>query len=223
MKLSIHHYPVCTTYGFFIDPEDTNKKVIVKDPSNMEESVMDGKIVLGMNPYKEVCTLHLAGKMLIDKTVVLRLTNSAYENAKIAVELIKNAIFKDEQIRNSGGELGLVHSMKRLESILNNERTPQEIEFEESMEEDDEKPKPDDKPTESKISDKGNGVIEMNTASEDECVAVEEVSAEEKQKKKVIEVNLDASDSEEESVQTLTGNDVHGGGGRQWYKQSWKK
>ena len=187
----------------------------------MEESVMDGKIVLGMNPYKEVCTLHLAGKMLIDKTVVLRLTNSAFENAKIAVELIKNAIFKDEQIRKSGGELGLVHSMKRLESILNNERNPQEIEFEESMEEEDEKPKVEDKPIESKISDKGNGVIEMN-ASEDECVAVEEVSAGDKQKKKVIEVNLDGSDSEEESVQTLTGKDVHGGG-RQWYKQSWKK
>ena len=53
---------------------------------------MDGKIVLGMNPYKEICTLHLAGKMLIDKNVVLKLTHSAIENSKVAVELIKNAI-----------------------------------------------------------------------------------------------------------------------------------
>ena len=92
VKLSIHHYPVCTTYAFFINPEDTEQKVIVKDPSNIEEAVMDGKIVLGMNPYKEICTLHLAGKMLIDKNVVLKLTHSAIENSKVAVELIKNAI-----------------------------------------------------------------------------------------------------------------------------------
>ena len=30
---------------------------------------MDGKLVLGMNPYKEICTLHLAGKMIIDKVL----------------------------------------------------------------------------------------------------------------------------------------------------------
>ena len=89
MKLSIHHYPVCTTYAFFIDPEKKENKIIVKDPSSIEESVMDGKIVLGMNPYREICTLHMAGKMLINKGIVLQLTNSAAENSKVAVDVIK--------------------------------------------------------------------------------------------------------------------------------------
>jgi len=31
---------------------------------------MDGKLVLGINPYKEICTLHLAGKMIIDKVKI---------------------------------------------------------------------------------------------------------------------------------------------------------
>jgi exosome complex RNA-binding protein Rrp42 (RNase PH superfamily) len=41
--------------------------VIVSDPNHQEESVMSGKMVLGVNPYREICTLHLAGQMLIDK------------------------------------------------------------------------------------------------------------------------------------------------------------
>jgi hypothetical protein len=28
---------------------------------------MSGKLVLGVNPYREICTLHLAGQMLIEK------------------------------------------------------------------------------------------------------------------------------------------------------------
>ena len=228
--MSIHHYPICTTFAFFINPEDTEQKVIVKDPSNLEESVMDGKIVLGMNPYREICTLHLAGKMLIDKNSVLKLTHSAIENAKVAVEMIKNAVFKDEQIRKADGDLGLIHSMKRLDSIMNNERNPQNItsDEEDNGEVDDENETEsmmDDSstPLEAKITDQGNGVVELNPNPTDEVVAIKEISGEQKRKDNIIEIDLpdDGSDSEEESVQTLTGQDLQEG--RQWYKQSWKK
>ena len=96
--------------------------MIVKDPIGLEEAIMDGKLVLGMNPYKEICTLHLAGKMLIEKSIVLKLVNSAAENAKLNVELIKKALERDENLRSTGQEeLGLVNSMKCLDSILNSE------------------------------------------------------------------------------------------------------
>ena len=39
--------------------------------------------------YREICTLHLAGKMLINKGIVLKLTTSAAENSKVAVDVIK--------------------------------------------------------------------------------------------------------------------------------------
>ena len=35
--------------------------VVASDPDHEEEAVMDGKLVLGINPYREICTLHLAG------------------------------------------------------------------------------------------------------------------------------------------------------------------
>ena len=49
-----------------------NKKcdrIVVCDPNHNEEAIMDGKLVLGINPYKEICLLHLAGKMIIDKVM----------------------------------------------------------------------------------------------------------------------------------------------------------
>lgn len=45
-------------------------RIVVCDPNHNEEAIMDGKLVLGINPYKEICTLHLAGKMIIDKVRV---------------------------------------------------------------------------------------------------------------------------------------------------------
>ena len=50
--------------------------------SLQEEAVMEGKIVFGVNPYREICTLHLAGNMLIDKDAVLRYAHAAARHAK---------------------------------------------------------------------------------------------------------------------------------------------
>ena len=166
--------------------------------------------------------------MLIDKNIVLKLTHSAIENAKVAVEMIKNAVFKDEQIRKAGGDLGLIHSMKRLDSIMNNERNPQDITYDEEDGENDENETESimdesSTPLQAKVTDQGNGVVELNPNAGEEVVAIKEISGEQKRKEKIIEIDLpeNGSDSEEESVQTLTGQDLQEG--RQWYKQSWKK
>ena len=44
-------------------------RIVICDPTHNEEAIMDGKLVLGINPYKEICTLHLAGQMIIDKVI----------------------------------------------------------------------------------------------------------------------------------------------------------
>lgn len=48
-------------------PPPRKQRIVCVDPNWQEEVVMDGKIVFGVNPYREICTLHLAGNMLIDK------------------------------------------------------------------------------------------------------------------------------------------------------------
>ena len=75
IPLAIHHFPVCSTYAFFKIQSSGGESagtsdsevVVASDPDHEEEAVMDGKLVLGINPYREICTLHLAGHMLISK------------------------------------------------------------------------------------------------------------------------------------------------------------
>ena len=71
---------------------------------------------------------------------------------------------KDETARKTGQDLGLIHSMKR-DSILNNERQPQEIDIDKltdrnfvKMEEDS---KEETEINEPQIEDQGDGVVEM--------------------------------------------------------------
>ena len=157
------------------------------------------------------------------------------------------ALEKDDLARSTGQDLGLIHSMKRLDSILNNERQPQEIDIDkltdrkfkiEKTEMETEEMDPDIK--EPQIEDQGDGVVEMvqelsdediadeeiNEDEDDqEVIAVEEVKAEDK-KKVVAEIELNESDSEEEETQTLSGTDLQQSSnseqGRKWYKQNWK-
>ena len=75
------------------------------------------------------------------------------------------ALEKDETARKTGQDLGLIHSMKR-DSILNNERQPQEIDIDKltdrnmvKMEEED--GKEETEINEPQIEDQGDGVVEM--------------------------------------------------------------
>ena len=221
VKLSINHYPVCTTYGFFCRDND---KMVIKDPTGLEEAIMDGKIVLGMNPYKEICTLHLAGKMLIEKSVVLKLVNSAAENAKTNVEIIKRALERDESLRSTGQELGLVNSMKRLDSILNNERKPQVLDLDKlTMDDKTSVPQVLEQMHEQKVQKVEEGIVEMvseESESESDVETVQEVKAAEKSTV-LDEIEIDDDDSEEEETQTLTGQDLKQGG-RNWYPEKLK-
>jgi len=150
IPLALHHFPVCSTFAFFkpnkqqsnatistgntaseneTTAANTKKcdRIVICDPSHNEEAIMDGKLVIGINPYKEICTLHLAGQMIIDKAYVIKLANSAAIIAKDIVNMLKDAIKKDENIRRetaaskersgTSPDIGLA-AMLRKETIL---------------------------------------------------------------------------------------------------------
>jgi len=89
---------------------------------------MGGKMVIGVNAYREVCTLHLAGQVLVDKKLVLRLTNTAAEKAKKIVEKIKQSLAKEEELRKSGAPRGYAASIRAL-SIMQNNAGKKEFDF----------------------------------------------------------------------------------------------
>lgn len=48
------------------------RKYLLVDPTDKEEKVMDGKMVVGMNKHREICSLQVTGQMLLLKDQVLK-------------------------------------------------------------------------------------------------------------------------------------------------------
>lgn len=46
------------------------RKYLLVDPNELEEKCMDGKLVIGMNRHREICTMQLSGSMLLLKDQV---------------------------------------------------------------------------------------------------------------------------------------------------------
>jgi len=117
VPLGVHHHPVTTTFAMF--EYQNGETLTVIDPSRIEEEAMMGKMVLGVNGYREICTLHLAGQILVDKTLVLRLATTAAEKAKKIVDKVKASLAKDEEDRKCKGPRGFA-AKNRNNSILHN-------------------------------------------------------------------------------------------------------
>ena len=45
-------------------------KYMLVDPTELEERCMDGKLVIGMNRHREICTMQLSGNILLLKDQV---------------------------------------------------------------------------------------------------------------------------------------------------------
>lgn len=63
--LSIHHIPIAFTFCLF-----NNGKVVVCDPLRIEEEIMDGRITITMNIYKDICSIHKPGGAPIDPNIL---------------------------------------------------------------------------------------------------------------------------------------------------------
>jgi len=219
IPLAIHHYPVCSTFAFFktgeispVTSSNTHGDIVTAlDPNHLEESVMDGKLVLGINPYREICTLHLAGHMLINKDLVLSLASSASDHSKETVRMIKAALAKDEEARKAGTKEGL-SSIARPESILSQEQEAKNIEMAAKLikNNDDVTDMEEEEEDKKRVVVKDENVVEMVSESDDSSDeegkdATEEVKA--RPVKNVSEEVDEDDESEEECTTTLSGKD----------------
>jgi len=142
VALSIHHMPLLVTFAFFVQG-----KFLLVDPAEKEEKVMDGKMVIGMNKHREICTLQVTGDMLLHKDQVLRCSSIAVTKVMKTTELIVQALENDKQARLRGEKYGFASSMA-LDQVTGNQWKPSAMEMkveaphndeedESSMEEDD--------------------------------------------------------------------------------------
>lgn len=166
IPLSVHHMPICVTFSFY-----EQGKYLLVDPTDKEEKVMDGKMVIGMNKHREICTLQVSGEMLLMKDQVLRCSNIAVVKVTEITELIQRALENDRQARLNGEKFGFAES-EPSESILTNQQEPEEIlTTETQMDEDLEEGKGmngdlhTERKSKVKILDKGVGMIGEGGAS----------------------------------------------------------
>ncbi|KAK3719854.1 hypothetical protein RRG08_040155 [Elysia crispata] len=101
VPLSLHHMPLLVSFAFF-----SQGKFMLVDPSSKEEKVMEGKMVVGMNKHRELCTLQVTGQMLLLKEQVLRCSSIALTKVTKITELIHEALDKDKQARLKGEKHG---------------------------------------------------------------------------------------------------------------------
>ncbi|XP_030306579.1 exosome complex component RRP45 isoform X1 [Calypte anna] len=106
VPLSIHHMPVCVSFAFF-----QQGTYLLVDPSEREESVMDGVLVIAMNKHQEICTIQSSGGIMLVKDQVLRCSKITAVKVAEITELIQKALENDQKVRKEGGKFGFAESI----------------------------------------------------------------------------------------------------------------
>ncbi|MEE6461657.1 hypothetical protein FKM82_001359 [Ascaphus truei] len=106
VPLSIHHMPICISFAFF-----QQGTFLLVDPSEREERVMDGLLVIAMNKHREICTVQSSGGIMLLKEQVLRCSKIAGVKVTEITELIQKALENDKKVRKEGGKFGFAESL----------------------------------------------------------------------------------------------------------------
>ncbi|XP_050303583.1 exosome complex component RRP45 [Anthonomus grandis grandis] len=98
----LHHYPVCISYAIF-----NGGDFIIADPTLLEEGVAEAFLTVSVNAYRELCGLHLGGKVQITPDVIFETTNKAARRACEVIELIKTSVETDTNTKIEARTRGL--------------------------------------------------------------------------------------------------------------------
>jgi len=120
IPIVLHHYPICVNYALF------EGKTPIADPTILEERVTNASLILAVNAYKELCSIHLTGVSLTSPFLIQKCSDMAAERARHIVEYIKDSLEQDRIDRENGDFKGFSQSIK-LTNIPSNFCDAQEI------------------------------------------------------------------------------------------------
>jgi len=87
VPLSVHHTPVCVTFGMVKGVEQ-----VLVDPTDREELVMHGRITYALNAHEELCVVHKLGGLPLSIDQLLECSHIAAAKAKSLVGLMQKAL-----------------------------------------------------------------------------------------------------------------------------------
>ncbi|KAK4297594.1 hypothetical protein Pmani_030000 [Petrolisthes manimaculis] len=205
--------PVCVSYALVCPQED--KCLVLMDPTHVEERVMTGKLVAGLNPHGDITSLVFPGRVALKKEQIMKCLEHAFRRAKIIAEMVQQAVEDDLQTRAtedrpSGFRDKLVsdeeykrqrftHLMATKVLTIPTESTEAAV----PMEEEPSVPKeqdPANDSTNNELVDDPDDLEESRTSAV--IASVTKTSKNKKKVKKTKDVKMD-SDSEEEQQHTL--------------------
>jgi len=96
VPLSIHHIPLCITFGIFLVDDEA---ILVVDPQWKEENVMKGRITMILNIHRELCGVQKAGGVPLEVDQILRAAKIAMVKVNELTAVIKEALHKDSVAR----------------------------------------------------------------------------------------------------------------------------
>ncbi|KDO33475.1 hypothetical protein SPRG_02283 [Saprolegnia parasitica CBS 223.65] len=92
IPLSLHHIPVSISFSFVqLDANDQDDPVVLIDPTDREEKIVDGAITYTFNSFRELCAVHKIGGVSISTDIVLRCANIAAAKAEELTDMLKEA------------------------------------------------------------------------------------------------------------------------------------
>ncbi|XP_035274768.1 exosome complex component RRP45 [Anguilla anguilla] len=106
VPLSIYHMPICVSFAFFLEGT-----YLLVDPSEREERVMDGLLVIAMNKHREICSIQSSGGIMLLKDQVLRCSKIASVKVSEITDLINRALENDRKARKEGDKFGFAELM----------------------------------------------------------------------------------------------------------------
>ncbi|NXQ27745.1 EXOS9 protein, partial [Alaudala cheleensis] len=106
VPLSIHHMPICVSFAFF-----HQGTYLLVDPTEREERVMDGLLVIAMNKHQEICTIQSSGVVMLLQEQILRCSKITAVKVAEITELIQKALENDQKARKEGGKFGFAESI----------------------------------------------------------------------------------------------------------------
>ena len=131
IPLNIHHMPMCVSFAFY-----DNGNYMLVDPSEKEEVVASGKMVIGMNRHREICLMQMSGGMLLQKEQILRCSNVCAVKVAQMSELVQRALENDKTARAKGEKSSFVTSSGILTPGSMKFASPAPISIKEKREED---------------------------------------------------------------------------------------
>ncbi|KAJ7406767.1 Exosome complex component RRP45 [Willisornis vidua] len=130
VPLSIHHMPICVSFAFF-----HQGTYLLVDPSEREERVMDGLLVIAMNKHREICTIQSSGVVMLVQDQILRCSKITAVKVAEITELIQKALENDHKASFANPILHTPGTAQIGEGIENSWGDLEESEKEEAAEE----------------------------------------------------------------------------------------